>query len=358
MSACDRCLARAWLLARLAGHLEVERGRIAGALELCDEELIEAVAGDQVASVLEEHERFDAGCARLRAEGAGLALICRCEPDYPPRVKELGSAPAVLHVGGDLERFLTLAHSDPVAIVGSRRSSPYGAELAQSLGRGLGASGVPVVSGMALGIDSAAHAGALAARAPTVAVLPGGADRPYPASKRALHRRIHLTGAVVSELPPGTPVRRWMFPARNRLIAALSAATIVVEARGRSGALITAAIAHELGRPVGAVPGRVTSSLSEGPHELLLRGAFLIRGAQDVLDLLYGAGVRHAPSGNREPLPPELQALLGAIAAGNDTARSLAEAGFGLEQALAGVGALELAGYVRRGAGGRFVPQA
>ncbi len=130
----------------------------------------------------------------------------------------------MLHVGGGLERFLEVASSDPVAIVGARRASGYGLEVARSLGRGLASAGVPVVSGMAIGIDSAAHAGALDGEGPTVAVLPGGAEQPYPPGKRSLYNRIREAGAVVSELPPGTAVRRWMFPARNRIIAGLSAA--------------------------------------------------------------------------------------------------------------------------------------
>jgi DNA processing protein len=354
VSACDRCLVRGWLLSRLAANLEVERGRISGVLELSDEELIDALAGAQASAVIEERSRFDADSARSRAADAGLESICRCDPAYPVRLRALASPPAVLHVAGGVERFLTLVAADPVAIVGARRASSYGIDVAGALGRGLGAAGVPVISGMALGIDSAAHSGALAVEAATVAVLPGGADRPYPASKRTLHRRIRLAGAVASELPPGSPVWRWMFPARNRVIAALAALTIVVEAGERSGALLTAAAARELGRPVGAVPGKVTSPLSVGTHGLLLDGAVLVRGAQDVLDALYGAGARVVPDRSRQELPADLQALLAAIAAGNDTARALALAGFGIEQTLAGVGALELAGYLRREAGGRF----
>jgi DNA processing protein len=206
---------------------------------------------------------------------------------------------------------------------------------------------------MALGIDIAAHRGALAAEAGTVAVLPAGADRPYPASAQALHRQIRERGAVVSELPPGTPVRRWMFPARNRIIAALGQMTIVVEARRESGALLTAGWARRLGRPVGAVPGRATSPLAAGPHELLRSGAELVCGPQDVLDGLFGAGVRPMPR-RAEPLAPGLEALLGALAEGDGPEAALARAGLDADRGLAALASLELAGRVRREAGGRF----
>jgi DNA processing protein len=184
--------------------------------------------------------------------------------------------------------------------------------------------------------------------------MPGSAERPYPASKRRLHGQIRQTGAPVSELPPGVGVWRWMFPARNRLIAALAAMTIVVEAGERSGALVTARIARELGRPVGAVPGRITSTLAAGPNGLLATGAAVVRGPQDVLDQLFGAGVRTASPQDRPALEPGLRGLLGLIADGSDTAAALGRAGLTAEDGLAALASLELAGYVRRGPGGRF----
>src|SRR5437763_1581466 len=174
--------------------------------------------------------------------------------------------------------------------------------MARALARGLASSGVTLVSGMAFGIDSAAHSGALAGGGATVAVLPGSADRPYPTSKRKLHREIVAAGAAVSALPPGAEIRRWMFPARNRVIAALSAITVVVEAGGRSGSLVTARCARELGRSVGAVPGRVTTPRAAGPNALLADGARVVRDTQDVLDALFGAGVRTANSERRSEL--------------------------------------------------------
>lgn len=354
--ACQRCLARSWLLVRMAAHLDLARGRIELVMGLGDEELIEALGGKQRGAIRAELSRLDVELVRRRAASAELELICRCDPAYPPRLASSPGPPAVLYVAGGLERFLRLVSDEPVAIVGARRASAYGLEMAAHLGRGLAASGLTVLSGMALGIDSAAHTGALAAGAPTVAVLPGGADRPYPASKRVLYRRITATGAGVAELAPGTVPRRWCFPARNRIIAALSAMTVVVEAGERSGALLTAAFAAGAGRPIGAVPGRVTSPLAAGPNGLLAAGARLVSGPQDVLDELFGADVRGAPRATipRPDLEPECRRVLAAIAEGDETPTALARAGLASEPGLAALAALELAGYVRREAGGRF----
>ncbi|MBV8988391.1 MAG: DNA-protecting protein DprA [Solirubrobacterales bacterium] len=353
-TACGRCIARSWLLSRLAGHLEPVRGRIVELLALADRELAEAVGGDQRGSVLEELSRLDIERLRERSGAAGVGLICRCDVNYPQRLADLTNPPAVLHVAGGLERFLELARGEPIAVVGARRPSPYGIEVARALGRELGNAGMGIVSGMALGIDSAAHSGALAAGAGTVAVLPASPERPYPTGKRALYAEIRETGAAVSELPPGTRIRRWMFPARNRMIAALAAMTVVVEAGDRSGALLTAGFARGLGRPVGAVPGSVTSAMASGPNGLLAGGAYVVRGPQDILDALFGAGARAAPAENRPQLAGELRRLLAAIGEGNETSGALARAGLGTEDGLAALAALELAGYVRRQAGGRF----
>jgi DNA processing protein len=189
----------------------------------------------------------------------------------------------------------------------------------------------------------------------TVVVLRGGAARPYPRSARALHARVLATGAAISELPPGVGVRRWMFAARNRIIAALAAMTVVVEADERSGALITAAWAGELGRPRGAVPGRVTSPQAAGPNQLLAGGATLVRGPQDVLDELFGAGVREAAqSAPRVALDDRHQTLLHAFGDGYETAEALARGGFTAGEGLAALSSLELSGYLRREPGGRY----
>jgi DNA processing protein len=354
LRACDDCLARAWLLARLAPHLDRARSRIEELLALDDEPLLEAVGGGERAQIAGERARFDAAEARARAAAAAVRPVCSCDDRYPGQLQALPTPPAVLHLAGHAERLDSAADQDPVAIVGARRASPYGLEVARSLGAGLAAAGVSVVSGMALGVDSAAHSGALESETPTVAVLPGSVARPYPAAKRALYRRIVEHGVAVSELPPGTDVWRWMFPARNRIIAGLAAMTVVVEAGERSGSLVTARIARELERPVGAVPGRITSALAAGPNALLASGGLVVRGTQDVLDHLYGAGVRSAPIDARGPVDAEQTALLTLIAEGADTPAAMAQAGLAVERGLAVLASLELAGYVRREAGGRY----
>ncbi|MGN6869899.1 MAG: DNA-processing protein DprA [Solirubrobacteraceae bacterium] len=353
LGACDACTARTWLIGRLAGHIDQARARIEEVLELGDNELIEAVGGRQRDGLRGEYADVDLAAVRAGLDRAGVETICVCDPAYPRALRALPAPPAVLHVAGGLRRLLALADADPVAIVGSRRATAYGLDVARALGRGLGRAGLPVVSGMALGIDSAAHAGALDADAPTVAVMPGSADRPYPASKRSLHRRILANGAAVSELGPDTKIRRWMFLARNRVIVALAAMTVVVEAGEYSGALVTARLAGELWRPVGAVPGRVTAPQAAGSNGLLAGGACLVRGPQDVLDHLFGAGVRRAADSRPEPAE-ELRPLLAAVAEGHDTLAALAGAGFESDAGLRGLAALEVGGYVRRAAGGRF----
>jgi len=348
--ACDTCLARSWLVGRLAGHLEAARGRVDQVLALEDDALIVAIGGREKARLEREFETLDVDEVRRRAGGAGVDTVCVCDPGYPSGLRALPAPPAVLYVRGRADLLL----GEAVAIVGSRKASMYGLDVARSLGRELAVAGLTVVSGMAHGIDSAAHAGALDAGMPTVAVLPGPANRPYPAGKRGLHRRIVAQGVAVSEIVPGTNVWRWMFPARNRIIAALAAMTVVVEAGERSGSLVTARLAHAIGRPVGAVPGRVTTPQAKGSNLLLASGgASVVLGAQDVLDHLFGAGERTAGPA-RPPAPAELRPLLDAIAEGHETAAALARAGFEPDRGLAALAELELGGFVRRGAGGRF----
>jgi DNA processing protein len=250
-----------------------------------------------------------------------------------------------------------LPTGEAVAIVGARRATPYGLEVARSLGRGLAAAGLPVVSGMALGIDSAAHAGALETpAAPPVAVLAGGAETAYPARMRGLHTRLIGAGAVVSEMPPGFTGHRWCFPARNRLIAALSTITIVVEAAQRSGSLITADLATDLGRVIAAVPGPVTSRFSAGANELLHAGAAVIRGPRDVLDLVFGADSPRLPDPvELPPLDPAQRRLLDAVERGQGTIAELARTMEEAQTASRALSQLELLGLIRRGFGGRYV---
>ena len=203
---------------------------------------------------------------------------------FPERLRAIFDPPPVLYVRGDGE--LELLARRAVAVVGARSCSPYGAQVARRLGRDLAAAGLVVVSGLARGIDGEAHRGAVEAEGITVAVLGCGIDRDYPAAHGQLSRRIEEHGLVVSEYEPGVEPAPWRFPARNRIIAGLSEAVIVVEARERSGALITADFGLDEGREVFAVPGEITSSLSAGTNALLKLGATPLTSLQDVLEAL------------------------------------------------------------------------
>jgi DNA processing protein len=211
-----------------------------------------------------------------------------------------------------------------------------------------------VVSGMALGIDAAAHRGALAAGGDTVAVLAGGPDVIYPRSERALYERIVASGAVISEIPPGTRPGPGCFPKRNRIMAALGAMTVVVEAAEPSGSLITADQAHRLEREVGAVPGQVTTRVARGTNGLIADGAAVVRDAQDVLDRLLGVGVRGVrPAG--PALEPVLLQVAEAVEGGAATPDAVAHAaGIPAGDAAVALARLELLGYVRADATGRY----
>jgi DNA processing protein len=230
-----------------------------------------------------------------------------------------------------------------VAVVGARVCSAYGGQVGRSLGRELAGAGLVVVSGLARGIDGAAHRGAVEAGGFTVAVLGCGIDRDYPASHRDLARGIAESGLIVSEYAPGVEPAPWRFPARNRIIAGLAGATVVVEARERSGALITADLALEEGRDVLAVPGEITSSLSKGTNALLRSGATPLTSAADVLELF---GIQSDPAA---PDVPEAASILVHLPATADELVRLTELEPGpLAAALA---ELELAGLVVEGEG-------
>jgi DNA processing protein len=351
--ACDGCLRRTDLIAALAGWLDVEWRRPDAptrVLALSDARLLKACA---MPAVRARYEAFDAELARAAVDDAGLVAICRCDAVYPERLRDLADPPAVLHVAGAPD---AVGLEDAVAVVGARRATQYGLTVAHDIGRGLAAGGVSVVSGLALGVDASAHTGALAGTAPPVAVLAGGADRAYPASKRQLHAAVTAAGAVVSEMPPGFGIHRWAFIARNRLIAALARVVVVVEATERSGSLTTADLGAELGRTVAAVPGRVTCATATGANALIRDGAVLVRHVEDVLEALAeltGATYESRPAGDGEP-DPVLRQMLEAIGEGHSTLPMLVACGFDARTVLSGLGRLEAHGLVRRGFGGRY----
>ena len=281
------------------------------------------------------------------ASRCGAQVVTLADPEYPQALREIPDPPLALYVRGRLP--------DPVrvAVVGSRNPSPDGEYVAQRMAAELAAAGVCVVSGLARGIDAAAHRGALEVGGPTVAVLGCGVDVGYPAGHEGLADQVAAGGAVVSEYPPGTPPAKYHFPLRNRLISGLSHAVVVVEATLRSGALITADLALEQGREVFAVPGSVLNPRSAGPHRLLREGAGWAESAADVLQAL---GIAPGPSPQHSVGPLEARVL-----------ECLREPRFPDELVGAGLGtagavnallvSLEVRGLVQRLPGGRYVSQ-
>lgn len=217
-----------------------------------------------------------------------MTVVRRSDPSYPAPLLELHDPPERLYLRppGDASRLVDLVRPPLVAVVGARRASAAGSAFTRRLAAELAAAGVGVVSGLALGIDAAAHEGALDGGGRTVAVLGCGPDRDYPRRNAALAARIAHQGTVLSEYAPGTPPAPWRFPARNRIVAALATVVVVVEASARSGALITAAVALDLGREVLAVPGAPWQGTSAGANALLRDGAAPCTGAADVLAAL------------------------------------------------------------------------
>jgi DNA processing protein len=241
---------------------------------------------------------FDDRAYLERLAAGGHRFLARSTASFPPLLRAIHDPPPGLFLRGGAPPGLLDRAS--VAIVGARACSPYGAQVARMLGRELAAAGLVVVSGLARGVDAHAHRGALEAGGVTVAVLGCGIDRDYPAAHAELARRVAMAGLVVAEYAPGVEPAPWRFPARNRIVAGLCAATVVVEARERSGALITVDLAMEEGREVFAVPGEITSSLSAGTNALLKLGAAPLTSEIDVLAVF---GIEPEPvAGERSPL--------------------------------------------------------
>ena len=216
------------------------------------------------------------------------------QPVYPALLKEIRDYPKELYYIGDPK----LLEEKCVSIVGSRKTNQYGRSTAYSFGKALGQRGITVVSGMAVGIDTCAHEGALQEKGNTAAVLACGLDLCYPPRNRELKGKIESAGIVLSEYPPGTAAQRYYFPQRNRIISGLSPLTVVVQAGNRSGALITAELAADQGRDVGAVPGNIDSEYNLGSNKLLKEGAFALTGVQDLLEA-SGVSVLSEPEAER-----------------------------------------------------------
>ncbi len=348
--ACPDCLRRSRLLALLAPYIEKIASGAPGKrspelLRLGNEDLAAAAAPHVAAQILAQIGAVPEDRLRAELAEAECWACCRHDPLFPVGLGDAADAPWSLIGRGDPALLAQLTPDRAVTVVGARRASAYGREVARELGRELAAAGLVVVSGLAFGIDACAHRGALD-RGLTVAVLGCGADVAYPAAHRSLWRRIGESGLLLSELPPGSGAWRWTFPARNRIMAALSGMTVVVEAAERSGSLITVDLAADLGRDLGAVPGPVGSRLSAGPNGLLAGGACVVRGAQDVLDAMLGPGARRIErTGPR--LDPLQLAALEALELGAETCDGVA-AGLRLSggEAAAALAGLEALGYV------------
>ncbi len=348
--ACPDCLRRAWLLALLGPYIEkIATGspgsRSPELLRLSNQDLLEVAAPQVSGQLLGRVEALSERHLAEELRAAQCWACCRHGDLYPVGLRDAEDAPWALIGRGDPDLIDGLEPFGAVTVVGSRRATSYGREVARELGRDLARAGIVVISGLAFGIDGCAHRGAVDAGR-TIAVLGCGPDTAYPAAHRSLWRRICEEGLVLAELPPGAAPWRWTFPARNRIMAGLAGMTVVVEGAARSGSLITADLAADLGRDLGAVPGPVTSRASAGPNNLLAGGACVVRDAQDVLDAMLGAGVQELDRAGPE-LDDDLGAVLNAVEAGESNCDAVAVAlGLPAAEAATALSRLELLGYL------------
>ena len=352
--ACLDCLRRSWLLADLGPFIEVASDdrpgrRTPELLALDDGDLAMAMAPSRAPQMLAANRSLGLDDLVSELVAARCWALCRHDADFPQQLTGAPDGPRCLIGRGDRALLGETTDRGAVTVVGARRATRDGLSFARSLGRDLAGAGLVVISGMAMGIDGAVHRGALESGGPgrTVAVLGCGPDRAYPGRHRSLHGEIVAEGVVISEMPPGTRPWRWTFPARNRIMAALGAATVVVEARSGSGSLITTDLATSTGRDVGAVPGPVASPLAEGTNALIRDGAALIRDAGDVIELL-GLPDRTGPDRNPVvPADPGAAAVLEAIANGGSSVDPIAgQTGMSAAEVLSALTRLELDGLV------------
>jgi DNA processing protein len=290
------------------------------------------------------------------AATAGNRILTIADADYPQALLNSADPPLLLYIKGRPE----LLNRPALAIVGSRNASRQGENDAQAFAGALSAAGLTIVSGLALGIDAAAHRGALGGRGSTVAVIGTGADRIYPAANESLAREIAEGGVVMSEFPLGTPPVAGNFPRRNRLIAGLARGCLVVEAAERSGSLITARLAAEGGGEVFAMPGSIHSPLAKGCHRLIKQGAKLVESAQDILEELRWEAVVAPPSAALLPDDPAATRVLDELGYNPCDLDTLTDrCGMTADQVLALLLPLELDGHVVQVPGGRYqrIPQ-
>lgn len=277
-------------------------------------------------------------------------LLTLADADYPPALLQVHQPPPMLYLLGQREHL----QSPMLAMVGSRKASKQGLLNAESFGQQLAQAGWTIVSGLAHGIDAAAHQGALQAGCPTIAVIGTGADRVYPAQNRALAHRIAEHGLIMSEFALGSPPQAWHFPQRNRIISGLSRGCLVVEADLQSGSLITARLAMEQGREVFAIPGSIHNNLSKGCHRLIKDGAQLVDSIDDILHALPLASPTPSPSAPQASAPAEPDFLQWLDDSPRHPEELSARAGLTPEQGYAILLELELAGWVASLPGGLY----
>ncbi len=367
--ACARCLRRSWLLGELCVPLEYcsrDPRRLLDVLALEDRELLRALGGRR------RHElerRLDELSPEQVDGGVEAVSVCRHDSRFP-RGLAGPTAPTALFTSGGATRLAALTAVPVVAIVGAMRASDYGSEAARGLARGLSASGVTVASTVAAGIPMAAQAGSHELPAPTIVAIAGGLDTPTAARRRATRVLARARGCAVSELPPGCAARRFGATSAERVLAELADVVLVVEAEQGSAEMACADLARARGSILAAIPGRIGSPLAEGPHELLRRGAALVRTPEDLLELLGHAQLGPAPLRVQPSRPapwshatvaavhPRLRELLHRVAAGADTPERICGRGGRSGEVLLGLSELELMGLLTRGDGGRYVPRA
>lgn len=316
------------------------------------------VLGERLAEILKTHDNAaQVDQALAWADEPGNTILTLADASYPQALLQIPDPPSLIYVKGHIE----LLNAPALAIVGARNATPQGEENARAFAHSLAEAGLSIISGMALGVDAAAHRGALKARASTIAVVGTGADRIYPARNAGLARQIAESGVILSEFPLGTPPAAYNFPRRNRMISGLGRGVLVVEAAVDSGSLITARMAAEQGREVFAIPGSIHSPLSRGCHRLIKQGAKLVESAQDVLEDLHWApsvGVVAASATvpavdvPEDAAAAEIMACMGFDPVEPD--QLIARMGLTAESLFAILTVLELEGRVARLPGGRF----
>lgn len=313
---------------------------------------VQGVGPKIAAAIAEADGQIDAEAEIAACRERGIAIITDADPAYPRSLREIHDPPGVLFVRGEIRPGDALA----VGIVGTRHATQYGLRQAERLAGSLARAGLTIVSGLARGIDAAAHRGAIAAGGRTIAVLASGVLNIYPPEHAELAQQVAAHGALVSESPPNVEPQAGMFPQRNRIISGLSLGTIVVEAAQRSGALITARHAMEQGREVFAVPGNVDSRASQGCHQLLRDGARLVESADDVLEEL-GPLVEAAPRDDGRVIhhPAELllneleeQVLAAVRCEATPIDEIIATTGLSVPQVLSTISVLEMRRLIRR----------